>query len=111
MNEAKEIIDALNDVSKNAGTISFKVKYTAIPSNQKAHADFATFAFEEANNNYLNAINLLLKYKKIFDWFEVFESRLDEVESKMEGLRDFVITESKPQEEQKEEKSRGPKLF
>jgi hypothetical protein len=108
-NSTKEIIDCFNEVSKNAGVVSFKVKYTAIPSNRKVHEQFAKFAFEEANNNYLNAINVLLKYKQIFDWFEMFEARLNEVESKMDGLRDFVIAETAPKEEVKEKKK--PKLY
>lgn len=105
----KEIIDNFNEISKNAGVLSFKVKYTAIPSNQKVHEDFARFAFEEANNNYLNAINLLMKYKSVFDWFEVFENRITEVELKMDGLRDYVVEATQQKEDKPKDK--GPKLF
>jgi len=110
--ETQNIIDGFNDISKNAGIVSFKIKYAAIPSNREIHKDFTEFAFNEANNNYLNAINLLLKYKKIFDWFEVFEQRISQIEYNMEGLRDHVINNGEEENNKKENKDSGkPKTF
>jgi hypothetical protein len=103
--EKKEITNNFNDVSKNPGSIFFKIKYTAIPSNEKVHQEFTKFAYDEANNNYLSAINLLLKYKQIFSWFENFELRLTETESKMDYLRDILLQKSEEVKQTKEVKT------
>ena len=78
-----ELITNLNEVSRNAGVVGFKIKYTAIPSNKKTHEEFVKFAFDEANNNYLTAINVLLKYKDIFRTLDRLESDMGELRDKM----------------------------
>jgi len=117
--ETQEVIDAFNNISKEVGTVAFKVKYTAIPSNREIHKNFSKFCFEEANNNYLSGINLLLKYSKIFDWLDRIEERLTQVESNMDLLRNWVIGEVKNgkkennEDDSKEEgrESSRPKTF
>lgn len=103
--ETQEFIDAMNEHSKNIGTVAFHIKYAAIPGNREIHKQFADFCYKHANNNYLNGISILLKYKTIFDWLERIEDRIYEVETKTEGLRDLIM--QKP----KEEKNKEPKLF
>ena len=110
--ETQELINDLNEHSKNAGTVVFKVKYTAIPSNREIHKAFAKFCFEEANNNYLNGISKLLIYKSIFEVFERFEDRLSKAEYNLEQLRDFILSKENENEDNgKKESSEKTKTF
>lgn len=115
--EAQELINNFNEVSKNAGTVAFKIKYTAIPSNRKIHKDFAEFCFEEANNNYLSGLNILLKYSKIFDWLDRIEERLTQTETNMNLLRDYVLqsikeeNKNEKEDDKKSNERRKPKTF
>lgn len=108
-----DLITNLNDVSNNAGVVGFKIKYAAIPSNKKTHEEFVKFAFDEANNNYLTAINILLKYKDIFRTLDRLENEMSEVKDRMELLKEFVLVNSQiVKEEVKEEKGpKRPKTF
>ena len=96
--EVKELIDGFNSISKNAGVVSFKVKYTATPGNREIHKEFAEFCFDFSNNNYLEGISKLMDNKKFSDRFERNEDRLSVVEMKLEGLRDLVLEQPKPEE-------------
>lgn len=89
-----ELSRTLNEMSKNAGTITFPIKYTSTESNRKIHQEFIQFAFDTSNNEYLMAIGKLLEYRKIFD-------KLFELETRVLALEIQVFSK---QEEKKEEK-------
>ena len=99
--DVDEVSKTLNEMSKNAGTITFPVKYTATDGNRTIHKEFVRFAFDTSNNEYLMAIGKLLEYKKMFDKLFELESRILVLETKMY---------SKP-EEKEEEENRLPKTF
>ncbi|MHA1911887.1 MAG: hypothetical protein ACTSYA_09345 [Candidatus Kariarchaeaceae archaeon] len=108
-----EISDSLKDISNKTGSITFNVKYTDTEGNRKIHDLFIAFAKEEANNNYLSALQLLLKYKDIFNWMDRLNLRLDDLEFKTERLKEIVLSSIKEGSEQKEESSedKGPKFY
>jgi len=80
-----------------------------IPGNIKVHEDFKQFAFDEANNNYLEGLKLLLTYKKVFDMVMYYNDRMDEFDVKLAGLRDMILRDR--DEEDKQEDSGKPKTF
>lgn len=115
--ETQEVIDSLNEMSRNAGSVSFNVRYSAIPGNRKVHKQFVEFAANEANNNYISAINLLMKYRTIFEWLDRINERLDDLEFKEEGLRDLVLqiaedsVDKETEEEVRSHENKMPKTF
>jgi len=98
--DVDEVSKTLNEMSKNAGTITFPVKYTATDGNRNIHKEFVRFAFDTSNNEYLMAIGKLLEYKKIFDKLFEMESRVLALESKLYSVP-----------EKKEEEDELPKTF
>jgi hypothetical protein len=92
----------LNELSKNAGSVSFSVGYTATEGNISIHEAFQRFAFESANNEYLMAIGKLLEYKDIFEYLLDLNQRVSVVESEVKVLgvkeESVVVPEVKEKE-------------
>jgi hypothetical protein len=90
----------LSSFSRGAGIVGFSIKYSATEGNLKIHEAFQKFAFDEANNEYLVAIDKLLNNAKFIDYFRVLDERITRLENK----EDVV--------EEKEEKADDmPKTF
>lgn len=83
-----ELSKELNSISKNAGSVSFSVGYTATDGNLKIHEAFQKFAFDNCNNEYLMAIGKLLEYKEIFEYLLDLNQRLGFIESEVKLLVD-----------------------
>jgi len=71
----------LSKISKNAGTVGFTIRYSATSGNLKVHEAFQKYAFEEANNEYLLAIDKLLKNAEFIDYFKVLDERVTRLEN------------------------------
>lgn len=91
----------LNELSKNAGSVSFSVGYTATEGNISIHEAFQRFAFENANNEYLMAIGKLLEYKDIFEYLLDLNQRVSVVESEVKvlGEKPEPVVEPKKEED------------
>lgn len=116
--DAQKIIDGFNEHSRNAGRMTLFVTYTAIPSNREIVKDFAEYAYNEANNNYLSAIKQLMDNKRFTDHIIELEQRVYEVETKMDMLRDYALKTMEKindgiqkESEEGNNGSKGPKFF
>ena len=96
-----DLAKELSGISKNVGTVGFMIKYSATPGNLKIHEGFQRYAFDEANNEYLVAIDKLLQNAKFIDYFRVLDERITILENK-EQLKEEPV---------KQEEYEGEKTF
>ncbi len=106
MNEKKEYVGRdptminlakeLSTMSRNAGTVGFTIKYSATKGNIAVHEEFQKYCFDEANNEYLIAIDKLMQNAKFIDYFRGLDERITVLENKEDVPKEDV-------EEEKEE--------
>lgn len=79
-----ELARSFSTMSRDVGTVGFMVKYSATEGNIKIHEDFQKYAFENANNEYLMAIDKLMQNAKFIDYFRVLDERITRLENGMQ---------------------------
>ena len=97
--DVAEMIEELNEVSKNVGTMGFSIKYTATPGNVKIHKAFKQFAFDTSNNEYLAAIGKLLEYYDMFRYIALLEERISVLEQAERVRQDVQQKEDESKKE------------
>jgi ADP-glucose pyrophosphorylase len=99
--EVNDVVQELNDISKNVGTMGFSIKYTATPGNMKVHKAFKQYAFDNANNEYLLAIGKLLEYYDLFRFLVALDERVAELEKQMKLMSEVKVEEPKKEDKKK----------
>ncbi|HEY9702087.1 MAG TPA: hypothetical protein V6C58_06560 [Allocoleopsis sp.] len=83
-----DVAKNFSEVSKNAGRYKFLITFTATEGNIKILQKFQKYAFDNANNEYLVAINKLLDYAEIMEYFKSIEHRVALLESELDVLKE-----------------------